>query len=67
MSDMAEGEWNTEQQVVVTDIRMRFGSMVIFLVKLALAAIPALIILYVLGFIFVGFFVGVFGSWGPHT
>ena len=32
-------------QVVVRDVRMRFGSMVIFMVKWAIAAIPALVIL----------------------
>jgi len=38
------------QQVVVTDIRMSFGSMVVFMVKWAFASIPALfIILIVLG------------------
>ena len=66
MSDMAEGAWNTEQRVVVTDIRMRFGSMVIFLVKLALASIPALVILYMLGFVLMAIF-GMFGFWGRHA
>jgi len=39
---------NTAQNrnVVVTDIKMPFGSMVVFLVKLALASIPALLIIY---------------------
>lgn len=37
------------QAVVVTDIRMPFTSMVVFLVKLAIAAIPAMIILSVIG------------------
>jgi hypothetical protein len=35
-----------EQRVVVTDIRMPFGSMVVFLIKLAFAGIPALLILW---------------------
>jgi hypothetical protein len=35
--------------VVVTDIRMSFGSMVIFMVKWAIASIPALLILSLLG------------------
>jgi hypothetical protein len=38
-------------RVVVTDIHMQFGSMVALLVKLALAAIPALLILSVVGMI----------------
>jgi len=38
-----------QQRVVVTDIKMPFTSMVVFLVKLAIAAIPAMIILSVIG------------------
>jgi hypothetical protein len=37
------------QRVVVTDVEMPFGSMVIFMVKWALAAIPALVILTLIG------------------
>ncbi len=37
------------QEVRVTDIRMPFGSMVLFMVKWAIASIPALIILVVVG------------------
>jgi hypothetical protein len=36
-------------RVVVTDVKMPFVSMVVFLVKLAIAAIPAMIILTVIG------------------
>ena len=39
----------TEQRVVVVDVNMKFGTMVVFLVKLAIASIPAAIILIVLG------------------
>ncbi|MEK9140562.1 MAG: hypothetical protein AAB308_05875 [Nitrospirota bacterium] len=39
----------SKQAVVVTDIRMPFFSMVIFMVKWAIAAIPALFILIVFG------------------
>ena len=39
----------TSAHVVVTDIRMPFWSMVVFMIKWAIAAIPALIILAVLG------------------
>ena len=38
-----------KQRVVVTDIRMPFFSMVIFMVKWAIAAIPAFVILTVIG------------------
>jgi hypothetical protein len=55
--------------VVVTDVQMRFSSMVVFMVKWAMASIPALIILFAIG---VGLFFG-FGIlaatfdrvWGP--
>ncbi len=39
----------SKQAVVVTDIRMPFFSMVIFMVKWAIAAIPALCILILFG------------------
>lgn len=43
-------------QVVVTDIKMPFWSMVTFMVKAAVAAIPALLILFFssLGFVVIG-------------
>jgi hypothetical protein len=55
--------------VVVTDVQKRFSSMVVFMVKWAMASIPALIILFAIG---VGLFFG-FGIlaatfdrvWGP--
>jgi hypothetical protein len=40
-----------EQKVVVRDIKMGFGSMVVFMIKWTLASIPALIILGVLGLV----------------
>ena len=40
-----------EKRVVVTDIRMPFLSMVVFMVKWVIASIPAFIILYILGMI----------------
>jgi hypothetical protein len=42
------------QEVVIVDIRIPFLSMVFLLVKWALAAIPAFIILYVLGSVLFG-------------
>jgi hypothetical protein len=42
-------EHDGRDEVVVTDIRMPFLSMVVFLVKLAVAAIPAMIILSLIG------------------
>ena len=41
-----------KHEVVVTDIQMPFGSMVVFMIKWAIAAIPAAIILFSLGAIF---------------
>ncbi len=44
-----------EQRVVITDVNMRFGSMVTFMVKWAIASIPAFLILLLLGALFGGF------------
>lgn len=54
------------QEVVVTDIRMSFGSMVVFMVKWAIAAIPALIILLVIGAIAAGILGGIFMGMGSN-
>jgi hypothetical protein len=51
-----------EQKVIVVDFNMTFGSMVIFMIKWVLAAIPALIILSILAAIFGGIIRGCFGS-----
>jgi hypothetical protein len=37
-----------EQQVVVVDVKMPFGSMVVFMIKWMLASIPAIIVLWVI-------------------
>jgi len=42
----------TSNEVVVMDIRMPFISMVIFMIKFVIAAIPATIILVLIGFVF---------------
>ncbi|MDH5548129.1 MAG: hypothetical protein OEZ43_21340 [Gammaproteobacteria bacterium] len=47
----------TKNEVVITDIKMPFISMVIFMVKWAIAAIPAIIILSIL-FTFATSFIG---------
>ena len=46
------------KNVVVTDIRMPFWSMVVFMVKWAIAAIPALVILTGIWWITVALFGG---------
>ena len=38
-----------KREVVVTDVKIQFWSMVVLMVKWAIAAIPALIILFVIG------------------
>jgi len=49
-------------EIVVTDIRMSFSSMVVFMVKWAIATIPALIILTVVGSILLGILRIIFGE-----
>lgn len=49
-------------RVRVVDIEMSFGSMVVFMVKGALAAIPALLILGILGFFCAGFLAALVSS-----
>ena len=49
-------------EVIVTDVKMNFGSMVIFMVKWVIASIPAFIILFFIGAIFTGIFAGIAGS-----
>ena len=50
------------QEVVVVDVSVPFGSMVVFMVKWAIASIPAFLILIVLGFIFGSVLGGIGGS-----
>lgn len=56
------------REVVVVDIEMPFWSIVILMVKWAIAAIPAIIILMVLGGIVSALLSGLFGGyfhWNP--
>ena len=59
------------QEVVVTDIKVHFWSMVVLMVEWALAAIPALVILYVVAIVITMILDVVFGLglrwWGPRT
>jgi hypothetical protein len=50
-------------KVVVTDIRIPFRSMVVLMVKWAVATIPALIILSVIGSIIFGILTSLMGGW----
>ena len=54
-------ETNNPTQVQITDIKMPFWSMVIFMVKASIASIPAFIILSIIGtivFSVIGSFMG---------
>jgi len=50
-------------KVVVTDIKIPFRSMVVLMVKLAVATIPALIILSVVGSVIFGILTALMGGW----
>ncbi|HSO62902.1 MAG TPA: hypothetical protein VLR50_17850 [Desulfobacterales bacterium] len=50
-------------KVVVTDIKIPFGSMIVLMVKWAVATIPALIILILIGSITVGVINALMGGW----
>ena len=52
-------------EIVVTDIRMSFSSMVVFMVKWAVATIPALMILTVVGSILLGILRIILGGFHP--
>ncbi len=56
---------DSQRQVVVTDIRMPFWSMVTFMVKWVIASIPAFLILGVLWVLLMAFFgmLGHMGGW----
>lgn len=56
-----------EQRVVVVDVKMRFSSMVIFLVKLAIASIPAALIVFFIGLLISAVFGGFFGGLTRHV
>lgn len=51
-------------EVTVKDVDISFGQMVVLLVKLAIASIPAAIILWIVFAIFGGIFIAVFGGMG---
>jgi hypothetical protein len=51
-------------EVVVVDVRMSFGSMVIFMVKWAIASIPAALILVAVILLATVFLGGMFAAFG---
>lgn len=61
---MSDAQSNEKQEVTIVDVKMPFMSIVIFLVKLAIASIPAFIILSVIFMILGAIFGGVFHGTG---
>ena len=59
-----KGNSMENNEVTIVDIKMPFLSMVIFMVKSAVAAIPAVIILAILIAILGAMFGGMFGGYG---
>ena len=57
-------ENKNSNDVIIVDVKMPFLSMVVFMVKAAIASIPAFIILAIIGGIFVGLMGGIFGGMG---
>ncbi len=55
---------NNENHVTIVDVKMPFLSMVIFMVKAAIASIPAFIILAIIGAIVFAVLGGIFGGMG---
>lgn len=55
----------TQQEVVVVDVKIPFTSMVVLMVKWVIAAIPAVMILFVIAGLLSALFGGVFhwGAW----
>ncbi|MDX1303085.1 hypothetical protein [Photobacterium sp.] len=57
---------NDKQEVTVVDVKMPFMSMVIFMVKLAIASIPAFIILSIIFGLLMALFGGMFHGMGRY-
>ncbi|NVZ10710.1 hypothetical protein HW932_15710 [Allochromatium humboldtianum] len=57
--------YETNTRVTVVDIQMPFWSMVVFMVKAAIASIPAVFILTVIASVFMTILSALFGS-GPR-
>ena len=57
---------SNSNDVVVVDVKMPFWSMVTFMVKWAIASIPAIIILVAIGAVAAGLLAGLLGGMGRH-
>lgn len=53
---------NDKRNVVVTGLKIPFGSLVVFLIKLALASIPALLIVWIVLMVLMMVFMAIFGG-----
>ena len=62
VADQRQYSLQQPQKVSIVDIKMPFWSMVVFMVKAALASIPAFIILTILYGIFVAILIAIFGG-----
>lgn len=56
-----------EQKVIVVDVNMKFWTMVVFLVKLAIASIPAAMILLGIGFVMTLLFGGMIAGFSARV
>ncbi len=61
---MTDMQMNEKQEVTVVDIKMPFMSMVMFLIKLAIASIPAFIVLTIIFMILGAVFGGIMHGLG---
>lgn len=55
---------DTQHEVVVTDVKVPFWSMVVFMIKLALASIPATIIISIIYLVAIAILGGLGGLFG---
>ena len=55
-----------QNEVTIADIKMPFGSMVVFMVKAAIASIPAVIILTIIYGIVAFMMAGIFGGMSSY-
>ena len=60
MNNPMNDQNSAPQRVAITDISIPFGSMVVLMVKTAIAAIPALLILLILGAMGSGILISMF-------
>ena len=54
--DVSSAQSHNANEVIITDVKMKFGSMIMFMVKWVIASIPAFIILFLIGFVVMAIF-----------